>query len=61
MEFMKKEQREEFNKKINEDNQLMKDHIWKGQSHDLVDEELMEKKRKKREPKEKVRKMKKYY
>ena len=34
--------------KINEDNQLLRNNIWKGPSHDIVDEELLELKRKKK-------------
>lgn len=47
--------------KIQQDNAILRDQVWKGPSHDLVDEELLEKKRKKKQPKEKVKKMKNYY
>jgi hypothetical protein len=38
LDSMRKDQREELWNKIQEDNALMRDQIWKGPSHDIVDE-----------------------
>lgn len=58
---MKKEDREMQWNKIMEDNSLMRGQLWKGPSHDVVDEELQERKKKKEEPKEKLKKVRNYY
>lgn len=48
IENLRRQEREQQWNKINEDNQLLKDNIWKGPSHDIVDEELLEKKKKRK-------------
>lgn len=45
---MKKQQRQGEWKKIQQDNNFMKDQIWKGASHDIMDEERVEMKRKRK-------------